>query len=85
MISVGGVAGIARLARRRREVCQTCWKRTLVGDEQLRDYRCERCGEPYRRRGVRLIRLADWDADDGPAERIPAAIVVRSDEPRGKR
>jgi len=75
-VVVAGAAGIARLARRRREVCPTCWKRTLVGDQQLRDYRCEHCGEQCRRQGLRLIRLADWGADERPGERLPTATVV---------
>src|SRR5687767_12216138 len=83
VVSAASVAGVARLARGRREVCQACWKRTLIGDKARRDYRCENCGEQYRRRGVRLIRLADWDVDDG-AERIPTATVVSLHKPRDK-
>lgn len=68
--------GLRRLARARREVCLACWKRTLVGDRTLHDYRCEHCGEQFRRRGMRLVRLAEWEADEGPFERIPTAKVV---------
>lgn len=85
MLTVAGVAGLSRLARRRREICPACWKRTLVGDKRLVDYHCEQCGERYRRQGLRLIPLADWGADDVPGERLPTATVVSAPRPRDRR